>query len=270
MRQIIVQQNPVTALPSATVVVVRKSDPYPELLMIKRRAGDAFGERYAFPGGVVDHDESNAQGRIEGRTADEANAILGVSADALDFYSAAIRELFEESGILLARTDDAQWAMVTPELQALRVEVDKGRLAWSTFLADHKLRLACDALHYFAHWETPLVSPKRWSTRFFLAELPGGQEPQHDDSEVTDIRWLSAAEALAAERERQLKLPFPTRRILRNLAAIKSVEELFEWADARAEQEIIKLRPVRITREGKSMWAIRGDEGYPPQGDGAD
>jgi 8-oxo-dGTP pyrophosphatase MutT (NUDIX family) len=262
------QENPVPALPSATVVVVREGDPYPELLMIKRRAGDAFGDSYAFPGGVVDHDESDAHGRIDGRTAGEANAVLGVSADGLDFYSAAIREVFEESGILLARNDEGQWATVTPELEKLRVEVDKGRLRWSEFLEREELRLACDALHYFAHWETPLVSPKRWSTRFFLAELPEGQEPRHDDSEVTDIRWLSAAKALAAERDHLLKLPFPTRRNLRNMEAFETVEELFAWADARAEQEIIKLRPVRITKDGKSKWAVRGDEGYPPAGDG--
>lgn len=265
-----VHGKPVPARPSATVALVREGDPYPELLMIKRRAGDAFGDSYAFPGGVVDHDESDAHGRIDGRTADEANSILGVSADGLDFYSAAIREVFEESGILLARSDDGEWATVTPDFEKLRVEVDKGRLPWAQFLENEGLRLACDALHYFAHWETPLISPKRWSTRFFLAELPRGQEPSHDDSEVTDIRWLSAREALAGARDGRIKLPFPTMRNLRNIAEIKTTDALFDWADARAKQEITKLRPVRIERDGKSMWAIRGDEGYPPEGDGYD
>lgn len=263
-------EKPVPARPSATVVVVREAAPYPELLMIKRRAGDAFGDSYAFPGGVVDHDESDAHGRIDGRTADEANSILGVPSDGLDFYSAAIREVFEESGILLARSDNGEWATVTPDLEILRVEVDKGRLPWAKFLENERLRLACDALHYFAHWETPVISPKRWSTRFFLAELPRGQEPSHDDSEVTDTRWLSAHEALAGAREGRIKLPFPTMRNLRNMSDIKTMDELFAWADARARQEISKLRPMRIERDGKSMWAIRGDEGYPPEGDGYD
>lgn len=264
------QETPVPARPSATVVVVREGDSHPELLMIKRRAGDAFGDSYAFPGGVVDHDESDAHGRIDGRTAEEANGILGVPEDGLDYYSAAIRELFEESGILLARTDDGQWATVTPQLEKLRVEVDKGRLPWAEFLEKESLRLACDALHYFAYWETPLISPKRWSTRFFLAELPEGQEPSHDDSEVTDIRWLSAREALAGARDGHIKLPFPTTRNLNYIADIETVDELFAWADARARQEITKLRPVRIEKDGKSMWAIRGDDGYPPEGDGYD
>lgn len=260
--------QPVPALPSATVVVARDGDGYPELLMVKRRAGDAFGDSYAFPGGVVDHDESDAHGRIDGRTAEQANATLGVAVDGLDFYSAAIREAFEETGLLLARGDDGRWATLTPELEKLRIEVDKGRLSWAAFLENERLRLACDVLHYFAHWETPLISPKRWSTRFFLAALPEGQEPSHDDSEVTDIRWLSAKEALAGNRHGHIKLPFPTMRNLRNMAELRTVDELIAWADARAEQPITKLRPMRIFRGGTSMWVIRGDEGYPPGGDG--
>ena len=260
--------NPVPALPSATVVLLREGEQYPELLMVKRRAGDAFGESYAFPGGVVDHDESDAHGRIDGRTADEANAILGIPKDGLDYYSAAIRELFEESGILLARTDDGKWATVTPELQKLRVEVDKGRLPWSAFLKTQGLRLACDALHYFAHWETPLVQPKRWSTRFFLAKLPAGQDATHDGSEVTDIRWLSAGEALAGARDGGMKLPFPTYRNLKNMSDSATVDALLDWAGSRVSEGIIKLRPVKIRQDGKSQWVVLGDRGYPAGGDG--
>jgi len=116
--------NPVPARPSATVVLLREREGHPELLMVKRRAGDAFGDSYAFPGGVVDHDESDAHGLIDGKTADEAASVLGISANALDFYSAAIRELFEETGILLARDNHGEWASDSPELQALRIEVD--------------------------------------------------------------------------------------------------------------------------------------------------
>jgi 8-oxo-dGTP pyrophosphatase MutT (NUDIX family) len=260
--------NPVPALPSATVVLLREREGPPELLMVKRRAGDAFGDSYAFPGGVVDHDESDARGRIDGRTADEANAILEVPSDGLDYYSAAIRELFEETGILLARDNEGEWASNTPQLQKMRVDVDKGRLPWLEFLETQGLRLACDTLHYFAHWETPLVRPKRWSTRFFLAEMPAGQSATHDGSEVTDIRWLSASEALAGARAGEMKLPFPTIRNLRNMIDRGSVQELVDWAHSRVSEGIIKLRPVRVRQNGESKWVVRGDRGYPPGGDG--
>lgn len=255
--------NPVPALPSATIVLLRERQGSPELLMVKRRAGDAFGDSYAFPGGVVDHDESDAHGRIDGQTADEANAVLGVARDGLDYYSAAIRELFEETGILLARNNKEEWASDSPQLQALRLEVDKGRLPWSKFLKTQGLRLACDALHYFAHWETPLDQPKRWSTRFFLAETPTTQDATHDGSEVTDIRWLSANQALAGSRDGSMKLPFPTIRNLIDMAKFATIDELFDWANTRVHEEIIKLRPIKIQRNGKSKWVVWGDDGYP-------
>lgn len=264
------QDKPVPARPSATVALLRERDGHPELLMVKRRAGDAFGDSYAFPGGVVDHDESDAHGLIDGMMADEAAAILGISENALDYYSAAIRELFEETGILLARDNSGEWASDSPELQTLRIEVDKGRLPWSEFLETQGLRLACDVLHYFAHWETPLDQPKRWSTYFFFAEMPTTQEAIHDGSEVTDIRWLNAAEALAGAHDRKIKLPLPTTRILENIEHCTSVAKLLGWAESRRREGIIKLRPIFIRKNGRSKWVVLGDPDYPPGGDGCD
>lgn len=255
--------NPVSALPSATVVLLRESEAHPELLMVKRRAGDAFGDSYAFPGGVVDHDESDAHGRIDGKTADEANAVLEVSENGLDYYSAAIRELFEETGILLARDNTGKWATGTPQLQALRIEVDKGRLPWSEFLEKQGLRLACDALNYFAHWETPIDKPKRWSTRFFLAETPSRQDATHDGSEVTDLCWLTASQALAGRREGSMKLPFPTTRNLKNMSKFATIAELVDWADSRVQEGITRLCPVKVKQNGNSRWTVWGDPEYP-------
>lgn len=256
-------ENPVPALPSATIVMLRECDGPPELLMVKRRAGDAFGDSYAFPGGVVDHDESDAHGLIDGRTPQEADTILDLPGDGLDYYSAAIREVFEETGILLARDAASAWAEVTPQMQELRIEVDKARLPWSEFLESQSLRIACDALHYFAYWQTPLDQPKRWSTRFFFAVTPPAQTATHDGSEVTDIRWITARDALAAARERTMKLPLPTVRNLQNMQHCASVAELLEWAARRRQEGIIKLRPIFLELDGRMRWVVWGDEGYP-------
>jgi 8-oxo-dGTP pyrophosphatase MutT (NUDIX family) len=255
--------NPVAAKPSSTVVLLREKENAPELLMVRRRAGDAFGGSYAFPGGVVDHDESDAHGLIDGISPDDANATLKLDEDGLDYYSAAIRELFEETGILLARSDSGEWASVTPELQRLRIEVDKGRLRWSDFLQTEGLRVACDALHYFAYWQTPLDQHKRWSTRFFLAESPAGQEATHDGSEITDLRWITAVQALAAARERSMKLPQPTVRNLKNIQHCTSVDGMLNWADEQRQHGIVKLRPILVELDGKPKWAVWGDEAYP-------
>ena len=250
--------SPVPAKPSATIVVLRDSSNGPEILLVKRRAGDAFGDSYAFPGGVVDDDESASHSYSQGVTPDEANAVLGVDHGGLDYYSAAIRELFEETGILLARKASGEWAIGLSDLDVLRKEVDQGTLPWSDFLRDQKIEMASDALHYFAHWETPLSLPKRWSTRFFIAELPPGQDATHDGSELTDCRWLAAADALAHWRERDIELPVPTVSTLESLSGFNSIDEMIRWANAQAKQGIERILPDMDPSDGMSKFVLPG------------
>lgn len=250
------------AVPSATIVMLRQAADAPHLLMVKRRAGDAFGESYAFPGGLVDANESDSCEFSVGRTADEVNQLLGVF-DAPSYYCAAIRELFEETGILLVRNDEVEIdADMLAALQDNRQKVDRGELPWSAFLQQHNLRMAFDSLHYFAHWETPLIRPKRWSTRFFLARLPEHQHATLDSNELTEIRWMSAGEIVSAAKEGSMKLPFPTLRILNGISRLTSVDEVIGWADELAERPIDKIRPVRIAIDGKKRWVIKGEPGY--------
>lgn len=250
---------PVLVKPSATIVVLRESSCGPELLLVRRRAGDAFGDSYAFPGGVVNDDESAAQAFSQGKTADEANTLLNVSQGGLDYYSAAIRELFEETGVLLVRDSAGDWICAGPELGALRMKVDQRVLPWSDFLREQGLLMAFDALHYFAYWETPLNFSKRWSARFFLAELPSGQDASHDGSEVTESRWILAAEALSLGRDGGMKLPYPTAMTLKSLAEFTTISEMLDWAKDRASQGIEKILPERIRSDGNSKYVIPGD-----------
>lgn len=251
------------AKPSATIVVVRASVPAPELLMVKRRAGDAFGDSYAFPGGVVDEDESAARKFCLAGSEKEADAVLQLPGGGLDYYSAAIRELFEETGILLARISTGSWADCGSEFGDLRRRVDKGSLRWADFLSQQNLQMATDALHYFAHWETPFMRPKRWDTRFFLAELPAGQVANHDGFEITDSRWLGAKEALSLARSGTLKMPYPTIRNLQDMAEFDSVDGLIDWARKRARSDIRKIRPVLIEKGDVQKFVIYGDPDFP-------
>ncbi len=255
--------TPVEAKPSATVVMLQDGDGAPELLMVKRRAGDVFGETYAFPGGVIDANEASSHDQTDGRTAAEADTLLGVS-DGLSYYSAAIRELFEETGVLLVLESNDTSKL--QKLQEYRAQIDRGLLPWASFLQQHRLKMACESLHYFAHWETPLDQPKRWSTRFFLAKMPQDQDATHDSNELTDICWMSAKEILAAAGNGAMKLPFPTMRNLKNLSRFTTVSEMLDWADALAGQHIERTRPVKITDNGNAKWVIRGDPGYRDDG----
>jgi len=242
--------------------MVRDADDGPEVLLVKRRAGDAFGKAYTFPGGVIDPDESNARPVCSGLSEEEANAVLGVD-NGLDYYSAVIRELFEETGILLVRDADGNWPANVDVHAGQRVAVDGCELAWPEFLREHDYCMAVDALHYFAWWITPVNSPKRWTTRFFMAELPPGQEAEHDGRELTDSRWLRPADALQLRLDGEIKLPQPTRRNLDRMKDFESVESLLDWAAARHREEIPSICPVQVFVDGVEMYPIPGDEHYP-------
>jgi 8-oxo-dGTP pyrophosphatase MutT (NUDIX family) len=260
--------EPAPVRPSATVVLLREGISDPEILMVRRRAGDAFGDSYAFPGGVLDHDESDARAYCRGRTKEQADATLSLSAGGLDYYSAAARELFEETGVLLARDSNRDWAYSkAPDrislIHDLREQLDSGRQSWAKMLRLHQLDIACDALHYFSFWETPVCRPKRWSTRFFLAEMPSGQNAQHDGNEVTASCWMSAAALLSVGEDRGMQMPFPTISNLRKFSEFRSVAELLRWAGDQAIAGVTRIRPVIVRENGKTRFIIPGDADYP-------
>jgi len=237
------QKSPTPARPSATIVVLRSAERHPELLMVKRRAGDAFGESYTFPGGVLDEDESAACKLARGLSTDEANTILNLDAGGLDYYSAGIRELFEETGVLLARDHMGNWAAGESWSDSDRLSVDKGLLPWAKFLERQELNMAFDALNYFAYWETPLSMPARWATRFFAARLPDGQTACHDGTETTDSRWLSAAAAIQQRKDGLIDMPYPTVKTLERLCNFASVGELLDWARSEQDAGVQMTRP---------------------------
>jgi len=236
------EEDAAIARPSATIVVLREGQEAPEILMVKRRAGDAFGDSYAFPGGVIDADEPCAHAYGSGLSANAANKLLGVEKNGLNYFCAAIRELFEETGVLLAKDSAGCWSGCDDEIEALRPHVDDGSLPWSEFLQRQNLTMAYDALHYFCYWQTPLWRPKRWTTRFFAAELPAGQNACHDGSELTDSQWLLAKDALEMDRSGEIELPHPTTQTLLSIREMTSIEEILAWAKQQQATGIPMLR----------------------------
>ncbi|MDH3714048.1 MAG: hypothetical protein OET44_09410 [Gammaproteobacteria bacterium] len=257
--------TPAPALPSSTVVLAREAQSAPELFMVQRHAATAFGESYAFPGGLVDSEDRAAHAHCEGLTTEEADRLLDLPGNALDYFSAAARELFEESGVLLARDAQGDWAFRGREAQReqLRETLATGRRTWSELLREQNLRVACDVLHYIGHWETPLRLPKRFSTRFFMAAKPAGQQARHDGDELTDGRWISAAEVLALARQNAMQVRFPTVKNLQLIARHTSLPALIDWAHSRAADGIYCIRPEIIEVDGKPHPVLPGDRGYP-------
>jgi 8-oxo-dGTP pyrophosphatase MutT (NUDIX family) len=243
--------------PSATVVLVRNRPGSPEILLVRRHAQTAFGANYVFPGGLVESCDRHSlfDPRL---TADEACRCLGMTDGALEYYSAAIRELFEETGVLLARDPQGRMPpaasrLTVDELHASRYRLIARDVLWPEFLAQNDLSLAVDAISYFAWWITPTARPRRFSTRFFLAMLPDGQAARHDGIELTDSCWMTAAAALEAGKCGDLVLPPPTLATLGELAAFQSVAEVKAWADERARTGVAKILPIIVSRHGKEI-----------------
>ncbi len=225
--------------PSSTVVLVRPAAGAPEVFMVKRHKRASFGSTFAFPGGVLEESDARVHEICNGVSAETADHLLDVERNALDYYSAAIRELFEESGVLLADYD-----LSAADLVIAREALNAGSLEWDRFAFDAALSLRCDRLHYFSFWITPVGSPKRYSTRFFLAEMPKTQAASHDGGELTESCWMPAAEILKARKNKAMKVPHPTRKTLKRLRHFDATSSMLDWARACGAKGVICDQPA--------------------------
>jgi len=222
--------------------------------MVRRHEKSSFGGAFAFPGGVLEDADGLVAAQCDGVTPDQADALLDVE-HGLDYLSAAIRELFEESGVLLADIGARN-----VDLDAVRDGLNRGDLDWGKFLIDSDVRLRCSELHYFSFWITPETLPKRYSTRFFLAAMPGNQSASHCGGELTDSCWTSAANALRSEREGSMPMHFPTIMTLRSLGPHESRDALLHWAASRTAEGVPCIFPEIGKRDGEPRVIVEGQD----------
>lgn len=225
----------VPAVPAATVLLVRDApgDGLETLLMERHLRSEFMGGAYVFPGGKVDPlDEQLPSDRWTGVDLEVDVAELGVErpGEALGLRVAAVRETFEEAGVLLAHRADGRAVtaddLASPSfLDARRGLATRGEpYDWRPWLAEEELVLDLGALAFWSWWVTPHGENKRFDTRFFVAELPAEQAEvaAHDAVELTDMRWSTPQAALAAADAREVLIIFPTRRNLQTLAELPS------------------------------------------------
>jgi len=252
-------------LPAATVTLVRDAEDGPEVLMLQRNFRSGFMPgMYMFPGGALDPEDGTAEAaalceRLDDRA---ASAALGIEKGGLAYWIAAIRESFEEAGILLAC--DARGKPVNfgepgaPErFCAHRRALNAGERDFVDLVAAERLRLAVDELAYFSHWITPVGAPRRYDTRFFVARAPAGQQPLHDNVEAVSHAWVRPQAALAAHARGEFSMRTPTVKTLETFARYGSVDELL--AALRALRDIPAVLP-RITKDGRRL--LPGEPGY--------
>jgi 8-oxo-dGTP pyrophosphatase MutT (NUDIX family) len=246
---------------AATLIVLRDGAAGLEVLMLRRaeKEGDQNSGASVFPGGGVDPQDRLLHACCEAPDDVTASQRLALPAGGLDFYVAAIRECFEEAGLLFASEADgrpvALDALPEAELTALRATTEEGAASLRGLCAERGWRLAVDRLAYFAHWLTPPGMPRRFDTRFFVARAPGRQQARPDGRETVEHFWLRPAEAL--DPARGLRLMNVQRRVLEQLAAFGSAEECV--AHARGLPQIPLVMPRRaLAADG--LRAVNPDE----------
>ena len=218
------------------------------MFLVKRHDKVAFmGGAYVFPGGRVD----------------DADRALDASRS---HHVAAIRELFEEAGILLARRRGGGTLTVSKREDAdrflhYRVALAEGSITLGDVVEREGLELDADALVMFAHWLTPEIEIKRFDTHFFVTVAPPDQEAVHDDRETTHGEWIDPTVAIERCRREEIALPPPTWTTLRALGRFASVEEVLAWARSR---RVVRVQPGFIRDEQHTMLTLPGDPTYPP------
>lgn len=260
---------PPTPVDSATVVVLREMAGSPlEVLLVQRHADSrAFGGAHVFPGGRVDPADAAAELAAASDLSAEAAAMrLGedmAPAAALAYWIAAVRELFEEAGILLATVEGAPLdlgdAPTAERFREHRAALIDGRRGFAALVAGEGLRLAADHLEYFSRWITPVNAPRRYDARFFVTRLPPGQEALHDRRETTAAAWFTPAAALARARSGELLLTPPTVRTLEDLSDLGSWPRILAAARGR---EFPPVLPKVVEIAGRTTILYPGDVAY--------
>ena len=209
---------------AATLLLVRDSDLGLEVFMVQRPSRGAFPGLHVFTGGKVDLQDAELVRRIPFNGVTERQAQQGLASPlALHYYLAAIRECFEEAGVLLASTDQGLvGADLAQQLQLLR----DGE--FSGVCAELGVSLEFGELHYFSHWITPDIAPRRFDTRFFVARMPAGQFAVHAEGETVGGEWVEPKRALARGESGEWALIMPTIVSLQSVANYSSTQELFK------------------------------------------
>lgn len=249
-----------TPVPAATMLLLRDGPRGLEVFMVVRHHQIDFASgALVFPGGKVDPQDEDAGLR------DLARGAEGLDATALALCAGAIREAFEEAGVLLAydatRGDGGEIvdAARLAELEGYRHSLHTGEVGLRTILERERLTLACDRLTRFAHWITPEMMPKRFDTHFYVAAAPEDHVLLHDGTESVDSIWITPEDALAGARSGRYTVIFPTLRNIEKLDRYASVDAAIAEAQ---RSRIVTVLPWKEARDDGRYLCIPPEAGY--------
>lgn len=255
--------QPAPTRDAATVVLLRDSPRGVEAYLLRRVKSMAFaGGMHVFPGGSVDPRDLEHKVPWQGSAPTQWGSVL--SADdqlATALVCAAVRETFEESGVLLAsRADGGILDVTDADLESDRQALVARTLSFSDLLANRQLVLRTDLLRPWAHWITPEFEPRRFDTRFFIAAVPEGQQARDVGGEADAALWLAVDDALDRNARGELGMLPPT---IFTLSEIASYEKVDDVLAAAARRDVRPVLPKVVVTGDEVQFLLPGDEGYP-------
>jgi glyoxylase-like metal-dependent hydrolase (beta-lactamase superfamily II) len=254
--------------PAATVIIARDADDGLEIFMMRRTEQMVFvGGNYVFPGGGLEAADSDLHwaSLCDGMEDADASRLLGIAAGGLAYWIAALRECFEESGLLMCRDQRGELVThdddtLTGKLAELRSELIAGKTAFADLLQAHQLRPALDQVAYFSHWITPIGAPRRYDTRFLVTAVPLNQTASHDGDESDHHHWIRPADALERQKKGEIQMIAPTIETLKTLAQFADSAALMAYA--RTPRDIPAILPRRAGGRDGTRSLRPGDAAY--------
>ena len=256
---------------ASTVILLREGNIKGfEVFLLKRHEKSSFmGGNFVYPGGKVDREDGSLElcSYSRGTTFEDAHRILVRKLSPEESFAhwiAGIRELFEESGILLAYDHDGNPFEYKNEDDRRRFidyrdQLQKGKTTICQIAKESNILLALDQLYYYAHWITPEARSERFDTRFFLARHPEGQEASYDQKETIEGIWLSPQRALEENLNRKIALSPPTLKTLEDLSRFKTIEDIFT---SFKKDEICPILPILTKISGEPTILFPWDQEY--------
>jgi 8-oxo-dGTP pyrophosphatase MutT (NUDIX family) len=256
---------------AATVILLREMKPEGfEVFLLKRHEKSSFmGGNYVYPGGRVDREDGSVEicAQCKGVSPEEARRLFRGALppdESLAHWVAAIRELFEEAGVLLAYDRTGKFIRFRDPTEREKAShyrdlIHNGKMSICQIAQEEKVFFALDQLHYYAHWITPEARSERFDTRFFIACHPEGQEATYDHKETTHGVWLTPKQALEENLRGNTALSPPTLKTLEDLSRYASVAEAFE---VLRNAEIQPVLPVLTKVKDETLLVFPWDPEY--------
>ncbi len=261
--------------PAATLVLTKDTAEGPKILLLQRTWDAVFMPGFfVFPGGSVDEHDNRGQVHAIGRNDTDISQTMSMDEGGADYMLAAVRECFEEAGVLLAVDQNGADITADHPVHGDRDALFKGEVTLAELCRRHRLTIPLDRLAYLGHWITPPGPPRRFDTRFFIAVAPEGQLASHDGTETIDHIWLSPEQALEDHRSGRRLLGLPTLGTLRILADFDTTEALMRYAHANPP-EPYPSKPWPAVKKGKPVMLEPGAPAYDeavkldPEGEGS-